>query len=159
MCGEVIRLLLLKIIAVFSISASIGILYRIPRNLVLYASMVGVVAWLIMYYTMIVGATVVLADFLASIAVGIMAEILSRKLRKPATIFIIPGFIPLVPGGDAYTTMLYMVKGQYVNGVAMGMQTILTGGAIAFGIFVSATMFRLITNYNIERSLEHVDKS
>ena len=152
-------MLLLKIIAVFLISASIGILYRIPRNLLLYASLVGVVAWLVMYYTMIVGATVVLADFLASIVVGVMAEFLSRTLKKPATIFIIPGFIPLVPGGDAYTTMLYMVKGQYVNGVAMGMQTVLTGGAIAFGIFVSATILRLMRNYNIERSLEHVDKS
>lgn len=152
-------MLILKIVAVFLISASIGILYRIPRNLLLYASLVGVVAWLIMYYTMIVGATVVLADFLASITVGVMAEFLSRVLKQPATIFIIPGFIPLVPGGDAYTTMLYMVKGQYVNGVAMGMQTILTGGAIAFGIFVSATVFRLVTNYNIERSLQNVDKS
>ena len=152
-------MLLVKVIAVFLISASIGILYRIPRNLLLYASLVGVVAWLIMYYTMIVGATVVLADFLASITVGVMAEFLSRVLKKPATIFIIPGFIPLVPGGDAYTTMLYMVKGEYLNGVAMGMQTILTGGAIAFGIFVSATIFRLVTNYNIERSLRNVDKS
>jgi len=152
-------MLLLKIIAVFLISASIGILYRIPRSLLIYASLVGVVAWLIMYYTMIVGGTVVLADFLASIMVGVMAEFLSRILKKPATIFIIPGFIPLVPGGDAYTTMLYMVKGQYVNGVAMGMQTVLTGGAIAFGIFVSATVFRLAINYNIERSLQHVDKS
>lgn len=151
-------MLMLKVLAVFLISASIGILYRIPRNLLVYASLVGVVAWLIMYYTMISGATVVLADFLGSIAVGVMAELLSRWLRKPATIFIIPGFIPLVPGGDAYTTMLYMVKGQYVDGVAMGMQTLLTGGAIAFGIFVSATVFRLLKNYNIERSLQNVNK-
>lgn len=140
-------------------SASIGILYRIPRNLLVYASLVGVVAWLIMYYTMVAGATVVLADFLASIAVGGMAECLARNLRKPATIFIIPGFIPLVPGGDAYITMLHMVKGQYVNGVAMGMQTILTGGAIAFGIFVSSTIFRLVINYKMESNVNNVDKS
>ncbi len=78
-------MLLCKIVAVFLISASIGILYRIPRSLLFYASAVGVVAWLIMYYTMIVGATVVLADFLASIVVGVMAEFLSRTLKKPAT--------------------------------------------------------------------------
>jgi len=141
------------------ISASIGILYRIPRNLLVYASLVGVAAWLIMYYTMIVGASVVLADFLASIAVGVMAEFLARSLRKPATIFIIPGFIPLVPGSDAYTTMLHMVKGQYLSGVSMGMQTILIAGAIAFGIFVSSAIFRLVINYNTESSWQNVDKS
>ena len=152
-------MLALKIGAVFLISASIGILYRIPRKLLVYASLVGVAAWLIMYYTMIAGATIVLADFLASIAIGVMAEILARRLKKPATIFIIPGFIPLVPGGDAYISMLYMVKGQYVNGVAMGMQTVLTGGAIAFGIFVSSTIIRLVINYNMESSRENVDKN
>ena len=149
----------MKIVAVFLVSASIGILYRIPRTLVVYASLVGVAAWLIMYYTMIAGATVVLADFLASIAVGIMAEILARSLKKPATIFIIPGFIPLVPGSDAYTTMLYMVKGQYVSGVSMGMQTMLTASAIAFGIFVSSAMFKLVINYKTESSWQNVDKS
>jgi len=152
-------MLIFKVIAVFLISVSVGILYRIPRNLLVYVSLVGVVAWLIMYTTMGLGGSVVLADFLASIAVGVMAEILARILRKPATIFIIPGFIPLVPGGDAYVTMLRMVEGRYVDGVAMGMQTILTGGAIAFGIFVSSTIFRLITNYNMESSWQHVGKS
>ena len=152
-------MLALKIGAVFLISASIGILYRIPRKLLVYASLVGVAAWLIMYYTMIAGATIVLADFLASIAIGAMAEILERRLKKPATIFIIPGFIPLVPGGDAYISMLYMVKGQYVNGVAMGMQTVLIGGAIAFGIFVSSTIIRLVINYNMESIGQNADKS
>lgn len=152
-------MLALKIGAVFLISASVGILYRIPRKLLVYASLVGVAAWLIMYYTMIAGATIVLADFLASVAIGVLSEVLARILKKPATIFIIPGFIPLVPGGDAYVSMLYMVKGQYVNGVAMGMQTVLTGGAIAFGIFVSSTIIRLVIDYNMESNWQNVDKS
>jgi uncharacterized membrane protein YjjB (DUF3815 family) len=152
-------MLVLKIMAVLLISLSVGILYRIPRKLLMYVSIVGLVAWLIMYNTMRLGGTEILADFLASIAVGGMAEILARTLKKPATIFIIPGFIPLVPGGDAYITMLYMVEGHYVDGVAKGMQTILTGGAIAFGIFVSSTIFRLVKNYNLESSWQDVGKS
>jgi uncharacterized membrane protein YjjB (DUF3815 family) len=152
-------MLVLKIMAVLLISVSVGILYRIPRKLLVYVSIVGIVAWLIMYNTMRLGGTEILADFLASIAVGVMAEILARILKKPATIFIIPGFIPLVPGGDAYITMLHMVEGHYVDGVAKGMQTILTGGAIAFGIFVSSTIFRLVINYNLESSCQDAGKS
>jgi uncharacterized membrane protein YjjB (DUF3815 family) len=152
-------MLILKIMAVLLISVSVGILYRIPRKLLVYVSIVGLVAWLIMYNTMRLGGTEILADFLASIAVGGMAECLARVLKKPATIFIIPGFIPLVPGGDAYITMLYMVEGHYVDGVAKGMQTILTGGAIAFGIFVSSTIFRLVKNYNLESSWQDAGKS
>lgn len=152
-------MLIFKIMAVLLISVSVGILYRIPRNLLVYVSMVGMIAWLIMYNTMRFGGTEILADFLASIAVGVMAEILARVLKKPATIFIIPGFIPLVPGGDAYITMLHMVEGHYVEGVTIGMQTILIGGAIAFGIFVSSTIFRLVKNYNVESSWQDAGKS
>lgn len=152
-------MLVLKIMTVLLISVSVGILYRIPRNLLAYVSFVGVVAWLIMYNTMRLGGTVIFADFLASIAIGIMSEIFARILKKPATIFIIPGFIPLVPGGDAYMTMLYMVEGHYVDGVAKGMQTILTAGAIAFGIFVSSTIFQLVKNYNLESRGTDVRKS
>jgi uncharacterized membrane protein YjjB (DUF3815 family) len=151
-------MLVLKIVAVLLISLSVGILYRIPRKLLVYVSVVGIVAWLIMYNTMRLGGTEILADFLASIVVGAMAEILARILKKPATIFIIPGFIPLVPGGDAYITMLHMVEGHYVDGVTKGMQTILTAGAIAFGIFVSSTIFRLLKNYNIESSCQDAGK-
>ncbi len=152
-------MLTLKIAAVFLMSASIGILYRIPRNLVVYASLVGVLAWLVMERTIMAGGNPILASFLGSVAIGLAAELLARTLKKPATIFIIPGFIPLVPGAEAYTTMLYMVKGQYADGAAMGMRTALIGGAIAFGIFVSSTVYRLAVNYKVESNQQDVGKN
>ncbi|MGI6091965.1 MAG: threonine/serine exporter [Veillonellaceae bacterium] len=149
----------LKIAAVFFMSAAIGVLYRVPRRLLFYDGMVGVLSWLVVYTTLQSGGNIILADFLGSIAIGIIAELLARLLRKPATIFIIPGFIPLVPGGEAYTTIRFLVEGRYAEGVAMGMKTLMIGGAIAFGIFVSSTVYRLVINYNVENSTEHVRKN
>lgn len=151
-------LFVLKLIAVFLMSFSVGILYRIPRSLLFYAGAVGLAAWGVMYMAGAFGANMILANFLGSIVIGSGAELLARLLKKPATIFIIPGFFPLVPGGEAYTTMLYMVKGQYVAGISMAMRTLLTGGAIAFGIFSSSMAYRLITNYKIGSSMKHDQK-
>ena len=39
--------MIVKIIAVFFLSTAIGIMYRIPRKLVAYAGVVGVVAWIV----------------------------------------------------------------------------------------------------------------
>lgn len=153
------KVLALKIAAVFLMSASIGILYRIPRSLLVYGSLVGVLAWLVMQYTIKAGGNNIFANFLGSVAIGLASELLARALKKPATIFIIPGFIPLVPGAEAYTTMLHMVKGQYAEGMAMGVRTALIGGAIAFGIFVSSTIFRLAVNYKVESSRQYVGKN
>jgi uncharacterized membrane protein YjjB (DUF3815 family) len=146
-------MLFIKILAVFSMSAAIGVLYRIPRSLLIYASITGVVGWAVMYFVITSGVSNIMANFLGSMAVGLLAELLARTLKKPATIFIVPGFIPLVPGREAYTAMRFMVEGQYSDGVAMGMLTLLTGGAIAFGIFASSTLYRLTrvkADYQVE---------
>lgn len=151
-------MLALKIAAVFMMSAAIGILYRVPRRLLFYDGLVGVLSWLVVYTTLQSGGNIILADFLGSIAVGMIAELLARLLKKPATIFVIPGFIPLVPGGEAYTTIRFMVEGGYADGVAMGMKTVMIGGAIAFGIFVSSTVYRLVINYSVENNTENARK-
>ncbi|BBB91255.1 hypothetical protein MAMMFC1_01926 [Methylomusa anaerophila] len=123
---------------------AVGILYRIPRALLLYASVTGAIGWLVMHGILVNNGNVIFANFVGSMAVGAASELFARLLKKPATIFIVPGFIPLVPGREAYTTMLYMVDGRYPEGVSMGMLTMLTAGAIAFGLFVSATVYRLL---------------
>jgi uncharacterized membrane protein YjjB (DUF3815 family) len=111
-----------------------------------------------MYLSLYYGGNTIFANFFGSLAAGLLAESLARVLRKPATIFVIPGFIPLVPGRDAYNTMLAMVEGRYVEGMALAVQTFLTGGAIAFGIFTSTTMYRLLISGWIGR-IRHVSKS
>lgn len=146
-------MLLLKTTAVFFMSFALGILYRIPRTSLLYGSIVGALSWLVMYLLVNYGYSAILANFLGSILIGAGAEVLARIVKMPATVFIIPGFIPLVPGREAYMTILYMVEGLYNKGVYMGMQTLLIGGAIAFGIFVSSGICRLVMNYIMESKL------
>lgn len=139
-------MLAVKILAVFIMSVAFGVLYRIPRGLLLYGGMIGLVTWLTMYLARETWGNIILASFFGSLITGFCSELLARGLKKPATIFIIPGFIPLVPGGEAYKTMVFMVAGHYSEGVAMGMQTILTGGAIAFGLFLSSMIYRIVIN-------------
>lgn len=152
-------MVLLKITAVFFMGMAVGVMYRIPRQLLLAASLAGVSAWLVFYFAALNHANIIFGSFLASLTVGFIAELLARRLRKPATVFTIPGFIPLVPGREAYTTMLHMVKGDYIEGLALGMQTLLIAGAIAFGIFLSATIYRLVVNYRMGGGLGHAGKN
>ncbi len=139
--------MMVKIAAVFVMGTAVGVMYRIPRGLLPYGGLNAVLAWLVAYLLGAAGMSVVAAIFFGSVALGAAAEALARLLRKPATIFIIPGFIPLVPGREAYTTMRWLVEGQHGDALAMGMQTLLTAGAIAFGIFVSITVYRLALTY------------
>ncbi len=140
-----------KVAAVFIMGAAVGVMYRIPRSLLVYGGLNAALAWLVTVLLTDAGVNAVAANFFGSVALGAAAEAMARLLRSPATIFVIPGFFPLVPGREAYTTMRYLVEGQYGPAVAMGMQTVLTAGAIAFGIFVSVTVFRLAYTHAFRR--------
>jgi uncharacterized membrane protein YjjB (DUF3815 family) len=99
-----------------------------------------------MYSVLLVSHSTILAVFAGSIALGLSAEFLARFLKKPATLFLVPGFIPFVPGGETYNTVRFLVEGHYAAGAAMGVRTALIGSAIAFGVFVSTAVLRLIMN-------------
>ena len=42
---------------------------------------------------------------------------MSRRYKRPVIIFIVPGIIPLVPGGAAYEATRYLVSNNYTNAV------------------------------------------
>lgn len=147
---------LYEIVMVFIMSAAIGLLYRVPRQTLIFGSLCGVAAYFVFQLVMELRHQIVLANFLGSVTATWLSEVMARKLRKPATVFLIPGFIPLVPGRDAYVAMSLLVAGHYSEGVAAVMQTLLTGGAIAFGIFVPGTLYRLSLTYQLRRR-SHVE--
>jgi uncharacterized membrane protein YjjB (DUF3815 family) len=81
----------------------------------------------------------------ASMAIGIWAELVAALRRRPASIYIACGIIPLVPGGGMYYTMLEYVRGNNWNGLSTGLATLLAAGAIAVGLAVSSAVSRLIS--------------
>ena len=62
------------------------------------------------------------------------SEIMAKLLKTPATLFVIPAIIPLVPGGSLYYTMSYAVHRDMENARLYGTRTAETALAIAAGI-------------------------
>jgi uncharacterized membrane protein YjjB (DUF3815 family) len=81
----------------------------------------------------------------ASMVIGIYAELVAAIRRRPASIYIACGIIPLVPGGGMYYTMLEYVRGNSWSGLSTGLATLLAAGAIAVGLAVSSAVSRLLS--------------
>ena len=64
------------------------------------------------------------------------SELMAKLLKTPATLFVIPAIIPLVPGGSLFYTMSYAVHRDLANARAYGSQTLETALAIAAGISI-----------------------
>ena len=64
--------------------------------------------------------------------------------RVPVLIIAVPGIIPLVPGVGAYSTMLALVKGDYIGTLTIGTETLFAAGAIAVGIALATVPLRWV---------------
>lgn len=85
--------------------------------------------------------------FLATLVSATVAEIFARILKAPATIFLIVGIIPLVPGGGLYSTMDCLLNGEMVQFAEQGIRTAAYAGAIAVGCSLVSSVVRII-NYS-----------
>lgn len=91
----------------------------------------------------------ILGNFIAAMFITLMSEILARKRKCPATIFLIQGILILVPGIGLYRTMFYYVSGESLLAVKYGKETLQCAAALAFGILTMTAIVDTWVNYKL----------
>lgn len=134
--------------AVFAFFGTMGftILFNCPKNRVLMASLIGSLGWTAYLLTVDMGQSVITGSFVGAVTVGLIGELFANKFRSPATIFIIPGIIPLVPGYGIYYTMISIITKDYSTAAAKGFEAVFVALAIATALIITSTVGRLIRN-------------
>ena len=122
-------------------SIGFGILFNLRGRRLMLAGVGGMLGWtlyLILYhYT---GQEVVCYG-LATIATTLYSQALARIVKSPATLFLVPSVVPMLPGGYLYYTMLYAVQGNWEQFLSEGVLTLSTAAAIAVGIMVGSSLY------------------
>ena len=117
---------------------------------ILCAAATGAVGWFV--YLILPELTDVSRYLLATIAVAVLSEIFARLYKTPATVFLIIGIIPLVPGGGIYYTMEALINGDLSLFVRYGMETAASAGAIAVGCSLVSSLARIAVALRHPRS-------
>lgn len=132
---ELLKQFIVAGIATFGFAKYFNVKLKAP---LIAASLAGGLSWMIyniIYYS---HGSKVLGALFGTLTLGILGEFLSRKFKFPATIFITPGIVPLVPGAGMYYTALHFVNGDFQQLLQVGSETIFIAGAIALGILASS---------------------
>ena len=115
-------------------SMGFSLLFGMRSRHLLFASLGGVLTWGVY---LAVGA-LLREGFLPCIAAAgfavVYAEALAHLRKTPATIFVVPAIIPLVPGSSLYYAMASAVRGNLPDARHYGSQTMQAALAIAAGI-------------------------
>ncbi|MEG1410557.1 MAG: threonine/serine exporter family protein [Terrisporobacter sp.] len=138
---------------IYSFIATIGfaIFLNGPKSTLLPSGLVGGIGWAVYYFIMTITSNEIMANFLAAILVSLASEILARKLKQPAIVFVIPGIILLVPGLGMYNTMLYLVQNDYTQAIAKGADVLFVGGAISMGVLIITALFKTMHLISIKK--------
>ena len=120
------------------------LIFEVKKPLfVLLCSLNGGVSWLV--YLLLEGVCPQATRYLiATIVVSVLAELMARVLKAPATIFLIVGIIPLVPGGGLYYTMEALLSGDTALFALTALETAACAGAIAVGVSMVSSLARLL---------------
>ena len=140
---------------VFALFATFGfcILFHVPLRCMLPAAAIGGIGWFAYQLLMELGLGITASVFIAACLVAMLADICSRLIKEAATVFVIPGILPLVPGSGIYYTMFHFIRGNMDKAGAWGARTLMIAGAIALGLLVVASVIRIVVNTkrNIKR--------
>lgn len=110
-----------------------SIMFSVPREYYPLCGFVGGAGWLL-YCLVLPYADPPEATLAATVLVVLLSRLCAVWRRCPVTIFLIPGIIPLVPGGDIYWMAYYIVMNQVELAAEKGFEAIKIAVAIVLGI-------------------------
>ncbi len=138
--------LIAQVFAALSGTIGFSVMFSVPREYYPLCGFVGGAGWLI-YCLVLPYAAVPEATLAATVLVVLLSRLFAVWRRCPVTIFLIPGIIPLVPGGDIYWMAYYIVMNQMEMAAEKGFEAVKIAVAIVLGIVfvfqVPQKVFRL----------------
>lgn len=126
--------LILQFVVAFFATAAFSVLFSVPRKQWFFAGLTGSVGWIFYWLYSESEGGVVIATFLATVVVTLMARLLAVLRKSPVTVFLVPGIFPLVPGVGIYYTSYYFIMNDFAMAADKGVETLKVAVAITLGI-------------------------
>ncbi|WJQ08003.1 threonine/serine exporter family protein [Geobacillus stearothermophilus] len=137
-------MIVMQLLLSFVASTLFGMIFNVPPRLLPHSGFVGMSGWTVYMLTVRSGVDSVIATFMAAFFVAFLSNAFARRYRAPATIFIVPGILPLVPGGTAFEAMRHVVMNDYNAAIPLAAKAFMISGAIAMGLIFSEVVNQLV---------------
>ncbi len=137
---EILKQLLISFLSTIGFS----MMFSSPKETLFHTGLAGASGWLLYSIATKLFNSVIVGSFFGALTVGILGEIFARLNKKPATLYITPGIIPLVPGAGMYYTMLALIENDFSQALNKGVETFFISAAISIGIIISSVLSKSI---------------
>ena len=115
-------------------TVTFAILFAAPKRELPLCGLAGALAWLVYYAVFMKMKNGVLGSLVAAFVLTIYCRMVAVLRQNPATVYMLSGIFPLVPGAGIYYTAYYLIFGKRELFAAKGLETFEIALAIVFGI-------------------------
>lgn len=143
----------LIIVAFFSV-LGFSILFNIPSKNIFMSAVCGAVGWATYWVVMKTAHSPIVGSLMGAFVAGILGEYFAVKNRRPATVFIIPAILPLVPGYGLYNTMFNAIQKNYATAGNIGIEALMIALSIALGLIFSSSATKLVRSIQRNQSIQ-----
>lgn len=123
-------------------SVSFGILFNVRKQDIVWAGLCGMLGYATNLHFLNTGLFP--ASLFASFVITAYAEIVARVRKKPATVFLVSGLLPIVPGGDMYRLAVLTLQRELDSALQIGYNVILQIGGILIGIVLVSSIMKIV---------------
>ncbi len=127
----------------FFATLGFGVLLHAPTRALWQAALAGMAANGCYYALGALHLPDPAAIFAAALGASLLAELLARRMKMAATVFITLSIIPLVPGLALYRAMAALARGESEAGLSQGVSAMTSFLMIALGIGLGSFLVRL----------------
>lgn len=120
-----------------------GLMFNMHGKGIPLALLGSIISWLVCSLSMRFGVNEPTSYLLAAATSSFYAEIMARIRKFPATSYLLCALVPLIPGAGIYYTMDFIRRGMGPEAYAKGMSTAAIAGAMAVGVLLVSTGFRM----------------
>ena len=119
----------------------------------------SIISWFVCSISMRLGVSEPTSYLFAAAASAFYAEIMARIRKFPATSYLLCALVPLIPGAGIYYTMDYIRRGMGAQAYEKGLATAAIAGAVAVGVLLISTGFRMWGVYKKHRMKAIADRN
>lgn len=142
------------IVVISGLLGSLGfaLIFGVNKKHLPFALIPSLLSCLAFELVLLSGAGMFMGAFVGAALAASYSDIMAHKIKTPATIMIIIGIIPLVPGAKLYYTMESIVRSNIMNTMKYGGEALMIAAGIAVGIVAVTAISRPI-NAKISEAL------
>ena len=135
--------MIIQFLVSLAATLSFAVLFSAEKKQLFFCGLTGALGWIVYLICLQYHTDNAIANLIATLALTLVARILSAVRRTPVTVFLLTGIFPLVPGAGIfplvpgagiYYTSYYFIMGDMSRFSQYGISTVKVAGSIVLGI-------------------------